>query len=140
MIRTYLDSGVLIAAARLDNSDGICQKALNILASANRYFISSYYVKLEVLPHAIRNKNNLEAQFYETFFNSVNEWVECDQKLLEFAYQQMIENNGLSGIDAIHVAAAITAKADELITTEKINKPMCQLKTIKVISIHSIIN
>ncbi|BAZ28569.1 hypothetical protein NIES4074_10030 [Cylindrospermum sp. NIES-4074] len=63
MKRTYLDSCVLIAAARLDNSDDICQEALKILASAERYFISSYYVKLEVLPHAIRNKNNLETEF-----------------------------------------------------------------------------
>ncbi|MFN5891680.1 MAG: type II toxin-antitoxin system VapC family toxin [Dolichospermum sp.] len=136
MKRTYIDSCVLIAAATLDNSDPICQEALKILGSAERYFISSYYVKFEILPHSIRNKRKLEAEFYETFFDSVQEWVEPNQKLLECAYNEIItNNNGLSGIDAIHVAAALLGKADELITAEKREKPICQVKSIKVISL-----
>jgi len=133
--RTYIDSCVLIAAARLDNSDGISQKALAILASAERYFISSYYVKLEVLPHAIRNNSYEEADFYNTFFDGVNEWIEPNQQLLECAYNEIINNNGLSGIDAIHVAAAMLGTADELITAEKINKPICQVRSIKVVTL-----
>lgn len=39
----------------------------------------------------------------------------------------------MSGIDAIHVAPALLGKADELITAEKIEKPICQVKSIKVI-------
>lgn len=40
---------------------------------------------------------------------------------------------GLSGFDALHVAAAIEAGADELITTEKKSKPMFRVREISVI-------
>lgn len=136
MKRTYIDSCVLIAAARLDNNNDICQKALNVLTSSDRYFVCSYYVKLEILPHAIRNKSHSESKFYETFFDNVNEWVECNQALLECAYNEMLINNGLSGIDAIHVAAAIIGNVDELITAEKPEKPICKSQSVKVISLY----
>ncbi|MFM9157622.1 MAG: hypothetical protein ACKOPK_06800, partial [Dolichospermum sp.] len=65
----------------------------------------------------------------------VQEWVEPNQKLLECDNEIITNNNGLSGIDAIHVAAALLGKADELITAEKREKPICQVKSIKVISL-----
>ncbi|MDE5119367.1 MAG: hypothetical protein O4965_04050 [Trichodesmium sp. St19_bin1] len=39
-------------------------------------------------------------------------------------------------MDALHVAAAISVNADELITTEKSSKPMHRVTQIKVISIY----
>ena len=54
MIRTFIDSGVLIAAAR---GDGImAQTSLDILQDTNREFVSSIFLKMEVLPKAIYNK------------------------------------------------------------------------------------
>ena len=41
-----------------------------------------------------------------------------------------------SGMDALHVAAAIEAKADELVTTEKPTKPMHRVKEVKVVSLY----
>lgn len=65
MIRTFIDSGVLIAAAR---GQGImAQTAIEILKDSNREFVSSIFVKMEVLPKAIYNKKSDEIEFYEEF-------------------------------------------------------------------------
>ncbi len=42
---------------------------------------------------------------------------------------------GLAAMDAVRVAAALQIKADELITTEKLTKPMHRVKEIQIISI-----
>lgn len=49
--KTFLDAGVLISAAR--GTDGMALQALEILDDTNRAFVSSIFVKLEVLPKAI---------------------------------------------------------------------------------------
>jgi hypothetical protein len=67
MIRTYLDAGVLITAAR--GVAPIALKAMKILDDPNREFASSIFLKLEVLPKAVYYKNEAEAEFYDTFFN-----------------------------------------------------------------------
>ncbi len=72
MKRTYIDSGVLIAAIR--GIEPIAQKALEILDDPDREFVSSMFVKLEVLPKAAYHKQTLEQEFYTTFFDSVT----CD--------------------------------------------------------------
>lgn len=46
--RTFLDSGVLMAAAR--GTDDTALLALQILDDPDRKFVSSFFVKLEVLP------------------------------------------------------------------------------------------
>jgi hypothetical protein len=46
MTRTFIDSGVLIAATR--GTGGIAQTALTIIADPNREFVSSIFLKLEV--------------------------------------------------------------------------------------------
>jgi hypothetical protein len=39
-------------------------------------------------------------------------------------------------MDALHIAAAIEAKADELVTTEKSTKPMHRVTEVKVVSLY----
>jgi hypothetical protein len=63
---TYIDSGVLLSAT--DGVGRIAEKALEILGDSQREFASSEFVKLEVSPKAIYNKQTEEAQFYEEFF------------------------------------------------------------------------
>jgi len=43
---------------------------------------------------------------------------------------------GLSAVDALHVAAAELAGADELVTTEKRDKPLPRVTSVRVVSIH----
>ena len=67
MIRTYVDSGVLIAAAR---GGGILGKrALEIISdTAGREFVSSEYVRLETVPKPTYFGRSAEIRFYEEFF------------------------------------------------------------------------
>lgn len=69
MICTFIDSGVLIAAARGEGA--IAQRALEILADSNREFASSIFLKLEVLPKAVYNNRTSEVKFYEEYFDAV---------------------------------------------------------------------
>jgi hypothetical protein len=54
MIRTFLDSGVLIAAARATGALGT--RALAFFNDSERVFVSSDFVRLEIFPKAIYNK------------------------------------------------------------------------------------
>ncbi|NEQ75822.1 MAG: PIN domain-containing protein [Okeania sp. SIO2C9] len=133
LIKTYIDSGVLIQASRGDTSIGI--KAQEILDDPQREYATSSFVKLEVLPKAIYNKQLAEVNFYETFFAGCTIWANELEKIVEYA-QKLASDFGINAIDALHVAAAISVNADELITTEKPNKPMHRVTQIKVTSIY----
>lgn len=132
MIRTYLDAGVLIAAAR--GTAPIAIRALEILDDPNRQFVSSVFLKLEVLPKAIYFKNSAESEFYEAVLDSVIYWADSTDSIVEQAYKEACAF-GLAALDALHVAAAASAGADELVTTEKRNKPIHRTQSVKVISI-----
>ena len=65
MIRTFIESGVLIAAAR--SNDTVSEKGLGILGDTRLEFVSSIFLKMEVLPKAIYNKYPEVETFYEDF-------------------------------------------------------------------------
>ena len=109
-------------------------RANQILNDENREFASSRFVQLEVLPKAIFNKQQDETEFYETFFNAVIYWATDLEKIIQNA-QQIASTYGLAAMDAIHVAAALQIQADQLITTEKLTKPIHRVTEIQVISI-----
>jgi len=134
--RTFLDAGVLIAAAR--GTGGMALRALEVLDDPNRTFVSSIFVKLEVLPKAVYNSFKEEAEFYESFFeNDVEFWVGFSDEMADFA-QEQAARFGLGALDALHTAAAISAGAEEFITTEKPGKPLHRVKDLRVISIHRV--
>lgn len=58
----------------------------------------------------------------------------ADDRLMEAAYQLACDF-GIADLDALHVAAAISVGAEELITTEKPNKPIHRATGITVVSI-----
>jgi hypothetical protein len=63
VIKTFIDSGVLIAAAR--GQGAISLRAVEILDDPNREFVSSPFLKLEVLPKAIYNQRKDETRATE---------------------------------------------------------------------------
>lgn len=132
MKRTFIDAGVLVAAAR--GVGDISEKALAILQDSEREFASSIFIKLEVLPKAVYNRQTDEAEFYETFFNAVTYWANDVERIIEEAYK-IAGTYGLASMDSLHVAAALLVGAEELITTEKPTKPMYRVTGIQVISI-----
>lgn len=132
MKRTFIDAGVLIAAAR--GEEAIAEKALGILDDPQREFASSEFVKLEVLPKAVYYRREAEVQFYEAFFAAVTYWAEPTSALVQTAYQEACRA-GLSAIDALHVAAALAVNADELVTIEKPEKPLHRTQAVTVVSL-----
>ena len=132
MIRTFVDSGVLISAAR--GADAYSENALAILEDAGREFASSAFVKLEVLPKAICYGKTFELELYQTFFDAVRFWANDLEKLVQDAYH-LGSQHGLSALDALHVAAALLVGADELVTTERQTKPMHRVIGIQITSI-----
>lgn len=129
---TFIDAGVLIAAARGEGE--VAAKALIILDDPEREFASSDLVKLEVLPKAVYHQNLAEVKFYETFFGSVTQWAKFSEELLTVAHEEACRT-GLAAIDALHVAAAASVNAVELITTERLEKPIHRTTVVKVVSI-----
>ena len=71
MIRTFFDSGVLIAGAKGIPAERT--KALAMLRDPGRQFLTSPFLHLEVVPKAVFNKNRLEERFYEIYFRNA-EW------------------------------------------------------------------
>jgi predicted nucleic acid-binding protein len=129
---TYLDSGVLIFAAR--GTPEAAALALPFIQDPNREFVTSEYVRLEVLPKAIWMHNDPEADFYNAFFAINTRTVPTSAALLSLAMEEA-SNYGLSALDAIHVACAIFGGAEELVTSEKSTKPIHRTQGVRVVSI-----
>lgn len=134
MRRTFIDSGVLIAAAT--GNDEVSAKALNALNDPECAFVTSDFVRLEVLPKALHYGNINEVAFYEAFFDSAIAFVDISQALVMNAHTEA-RTHGLSAVDALHVSAAKLLDSDEIITTEKHTKPMFRVTGLAIITINS---
>ncbi len=132
MIKTYLDSGVLIAAAR--GIDVVSSRAILILDDDQRQFCSSCFVRLEILAKAKYHQQLMEVEFYQSFFSSCMFWADALEPIVELA-EDLASKYGLNALDALQAASAIYLNVDELITTEKLTKPLHRVTEIQVISI-----
>jgi predicted nucleic acid-binding protein len=136
MIRTYIDSGVLIASARV--LDPIARTCLEFLDDPSREYASSIFIKLE-LAKAIYYKRQEETDFYENFFNNiVSYWARSLEKITFDAHKEAC-NYGIAALDSLHIAAAISVGCEEFITTEKVEKPIHRTKSIRVISVYDLV-
>ena len=86
MIRTFLDAGVLIAATRMTGAMGV--KALALFNEADWVFVTSDFVRLEVLPKAIYYKRQAEVALYERFFARAAHIVQYSEPLMRQAYAE----------------------------------------------------
>lgn len=133
MTVTFVDAGVLIAAAR-GNAEA-SGRAISILDQPERTFVSSAFVRLEVTPKAVFNKKKEEARFYSEYFSAVSHWTDDHANTVKHA-QGLAEQFGLAAMDALHLAAALSVGAEEFITTERPGAPMHRVTGIRVVSIH----
>ena len=129
LIRTFFDSGVLIAAARLLDPDA--ERALKFLEEPDRVFLTSPFVYLEVVPKATFYKRRLERSFYDRYFKDAVWFREVDK--IETTAQTEAIKAGLGAMDALHLSAAYLSRADEFITTEKPTKPIHRSSLVKVV-------
>jgi predicted nucleic acid-binding protein len=131
--KTYVDSGVLIAAAR--GNGKLSERALAVLRdTAQREFVSSDYVKLETVPKPTYFGRDAELKFYDAYFASVSMWFRFDATHLEAGLVEAC-NAGLQGLDAVHVILADISGCDELVTTEKPTSAIHRTARIRIVSI-----
>jgi hypothetical protein len=135
VILTYVDSGVLIFAAQ--GTTATAALALPFLGDPEREYVTSDYVRLEVLPKATFHGRLAEVEFYSAFFRLNSRNVQTSQALLEFALQEAC-GTGISGLDAVHIACAVFAGAEEFITSEKHDSPIHRTQKVRVVSIFPI--
>ncbi len=131
IMRTYIDTNVLIAAFRGNNS--VSDQAQKVLDDPNRTFVVSDYLELEVLPKPLFLKKEEEVAFMRAIF-AVAENVPTSPEVTKNAIELASRYN-ISPMDALHVGVAQAANVDEFITLEKWTKPMCQVTEVNVTSI-----
>ena len=128
-IRTFLDSGVLIAAYK--GSPSVEASAIGILDDSNRVFLSSPFVRHEVSPKALYNRQQDEYRFYRKYFRRA---IFCDdlKSILSHAGKESAKS-GIGAMDSLHIAAAYLLDADEFVTSEKPGKSIYRTSLLKVV-------
>lgn len=117
---TIVDASVLInAAVGLDAARRA--RAVAVLADAQREFAATRFLVLEIIPIPTRYKLTAELSFYKRFFASITLWLD-EARLLQPAID-LACLYGLHGMDALHLAAAISVNA-EFISAERPTKPL----------------
>lgn len=109
------------------------------MADDARIFLTSKMVRLEILPKPVFEKRREEAQFYQDFFEDAEACEPLSQELGDEA-ENLALKYGLSGADALQIAAAIRLGAEEFLTSEKPGKPMFRVRELKVVSLFSLLN
>jgi predicted nucleic acid-binding protein len=132
LVLTFVDSGVLIAAAR--GQPDLFDPAMAVLGDPQRQFGSSDFVRLEVAPKAAYEGRDAEARFYIAFFSGVARWAPATPDLVGAALMHA-RKFGLNALDALHVAAAVALGCDELVTSEGPTKPIFRVDVLPVVSI-----
>lgn len=129
---TYIDSGVLIFAAQ--GTTAAAALALPFLGDQAREYVTSDYVRLEIMPKATFERRKAEVDFYNVFFATTTRSIPTSEALLEYALKEACKT-GISGLDAVHIACAVFAGAEEFITSERATTPIHRTKLVKVVSI-----
>ena len=128
-IRTFLDSGVLIAAYK--GSPSVEASAIGILDDPNRVFLSSPFIRHEISPKALYNRRQDEYRFYQNYFRRA---VFCDdlKSILSHAGKESAKS-GVSAMDSLHIAAAHLLDADEFVTSEKPGRSIYRTSLVKIV-------
>ena len=129
--RAYIDASLLIAAWRGRDEVGI--KAMAVLDDPGRALVLSDAVWLEVMPKPLYQKEPLESRFYLAVFAQA-ERVAWQIDALYQAHA-LAQRYGIAALDAIHIAMAISAGADEFVSAEKPSKPLFRVTEILTRSI-----
>jgi predicted nucleic acid-binding protein len=105
--------------------------AHTILDDPARVFVSSDYIRMEVLPKALYHRQSQEVLLYERFFSRAVQIVAPSVSLLVQAYTEAC-TFGLSALDAFHMAAAKFCGAEEFLTTERPTTPLFRVTGIVI--------
>lgn len=98
-IRTFLDSGVLIAAYK--GQPALEKPAGEILKDPNRLYLSSPFVRHEVSPKALFNKQSGEYRFYQKYFRR-SIMLDDLRSILSLASRESARS-GIGAMDSLHL-------------------------------------
>lgn len=104
-----------------------------MLTDPNRVFLSSLFVRLEVLPNAVFHHRTSEIEFHMEFFDKA-EIARSVLTIIEIAENEAMPS-GLASMDALHVAAASLLRAAAFVTTEK---PGCLIHRTTLVNVRSL--
>jgi predicted nucleic acid-binding protein len=128
LTRTFLDAGILIAAVRGQREEAA--RALAILEDPERSFLTSVFLRMEVLPKAIYYQRPAEAALYERYFARARS-IAVTEVLVAQAYAEAC-TFGLAALDALHLTFAKAGGAEEFITTENPTQPLFRVTGIVI--------
>ena len=128
MTRTFLDAGILIAAVRGQEKEAA--RALAILEDPERSFLTSTFLRMEVLPKAIYYQRPAEVALYERYFARAQS-IPVSEALVAQAYTEAC-TFGLAALDALHLTFAKAGGAEEFITTENPTQPLFRVTGIVI--------
>ncbi|HLX45202.1 MAG TPA: PIN domain-containing protein [Bryobacteraceae bacterium] len=126
---TFVDTNVLIAAHR--GTPEPRRQALAILEDPDRFFVASPFLQLEIVPKAIYHRQQLEVEFYQTFFDGVRIWINDLSAMVAIATEES-ERHGIAAMDALHIAAAYLGEAEVFYTLERAEKPIYRTNLVRV--------
>jgi predicted nucleic acid-binding protein len=107
----------------------IAVRAINEISRDDTEYVFSPLTELEVLPQPMKNRPEQVEFFSEWFESATRIWY--DDAVHRNAIDQASKYS-IAPMDAAHVASAIVAGADELITGEKATKPMFNSREMTV--------
>ena len=108
-----------------------------VLDDPDREFVAGPLLLLEVLPQSAFHKRLAETAFYEAFFENVAIWA-MDLAAVVTAAETEACEYGVEAMDALHVAAAASVGASELITTEKPSRSIHRARSVKIVTIYPV--
>jgi hypothetical protein len=103
----------------------------------DRYFVTSPFLRMETLPKAAYYGNLAELEFYKSYFAKPRMIEINDVASIVALASDEAERNGMGAMDALHVAAASLAEAEELYTLERSDKPMYRTALVRVLSLET---
>jgi predicted nucleic acid-binding protein len=128
LTRTFLDAGILIAAVRGQKEEAT--RALAILEDPERSFLTSVFLRMEVLPKAIYYQRPAEVALYERYFARAQS-ISVTEALVAQAHAEACAF-GLAALDALHLTFAKAGGAEEFITTENPTQPLFRVTGIAI--------
>ena len=131
-MRTFLDANVLIGAGV--GNPALFNAFFALFDDPARTFAASELLRLEVLPKPTKFLQHASLALYQAYFDEVETWAEIDGSLLTRAFE-LACRYGLGAMDSLHVAAALQTGCEELVTNEKVTKPIYLVQEIRVVKL-----
>lgn len=132
--RTYLDANVLIAAWNGDDESRAWARA--VLDDPQRQLLVSDLVHLEVLPKPEFCRRTVEVAFMRAILSTAEQIPVTAANIRDAL--ALAGRHDLAPLDALHLAVAAAGAADEVVTFERPEKPMCRQTEVPVISLRAL--